>query len=122
VAFGFRRAEPVRPTQERRRAPRVELRRGLIKIDSKTYPVKNLSTQGFVVTPYDGDLIAHQRVYLTLVLAVGDQERDFATDAVVVRRQPGSLAGRFNDLRRDARRVIEQYFQAKPTKPARQPG
>jgi hypothetical protein len=119
VVFGFRRAEPASHIQERRRAPRVEPKRSVVKIDSKIYTVKNLSTRGFVLTPYEGDLVAHQRVYLTLVLPVGGEERDFATDAVVVRRQSGTLAARFNDLRRDARRAIELLFQPKP---ARQPG
>ncbi|MEJ0072178.1 MAG: hypothetical protein WDO24_29580 [Pseudomonadota bacterium] len=63
---------------------------------------------------YEGDLIAHQRVYLTLVLAVDGKERDFATDAVVVRTGPRALAGRFNDLRRDARHAIEQYLAPRP--------
>lgn len=104
---------------ERRAAPRVELKRGMAKIDSKTFSVKNLSTRGFVLESYQGDLVAHQRVYLTLVLAVGGEERDFATDAVVVRTDERSLAARFNNLRRDARQAIEQYFAPRP---ARQPG
>jgi len=102
---------------ERRAAPRVELKRGMAKIDSKTFAVKNLSTRGFVLDAYEGDLVAHQRVYLTLVLAVDGHERDFATDAVVVRTGQRTLAGRFNDLRRDARRAIEQYLVARPARP-----
>jgi len=117
VAFGFRNAGGhATPVSDRRRAPRVELKHGVAKIDSKTFPVKNLSTQGFVLAPYEGDLIAHQRVYLTLVLAVNGKERDFATDAVVVRTGHQTLAARFNDLRRDARRAIELYFQARPVR------
>jgi hypothetical protein len=117
--FGFRHAAHGAAASERRHAPRVELKHGVAKIDSKTFPVKNLSTKGFVLEPYQGDLVAHQRVYLTLVLAVNGQERDFATDAVVVRTADQTLAGRFNDLRHDARRAIERYFLARP---ARQPG
>ena len=118
--FGFRHgADHTHARPERRRAPRVELKRGLAKIDSKTYPVKNVSTEGFVLTPYDGDLVTRQRVYLTLVLAIDGKEFDFATDAVVVRTDARTLAGRFNDLRRDARRAIEHYVTARP---ARRPG
>jgi hypothetical protein len=118
VVFGFRSAAGRGPAvRERRTAPRVELKHGLAKIDSKTFPVKNLSTHGFVLGAYEGDLIAHQRVYLTLVLAVNGQELDFATDAVVVRTSDRTLAGRFNNLRHDARRAIEQYFQARTTRP-----
>jgi hypothetical protein len=117
VAFGFRHAGgQAAAISERRRAPRVELKHGVVKIDSKTFPVKNLSTQGFVLAPYEGDLIAHQRVYLTLMLAVNGKQRDFATDAVVVRTDHQTLAARFNDLRRDARRAIELYFQARPAR------
>jgi hypothetical protein len=120
VVFGFRNAAGRAVAAiERRRVPRVALKHGVAKIDSKSFPVKNLSTQGFVLEPYQGDLITHQRVYLTLVLAINGQERDFATDAVVVRAADQTLAGRFSDLRHDARRAIEQYFLARP---AGQPG
>jgi len=91
---------------DRRRAPRIELKRGSVKVDSKTFTLKNLSTQGFLLTPYDGDLVARQRVYLTLTLQVDGQELDYATDAQIVRIDARNLAGRFNDLRPDARRAI----------------
>jgi hypothetical protein len=91
---------------DRRRAARIELKRGSVKVDSKTFTLKNLSTQGFLLTPYDGDLVARQRVYLTLTLQVDGQELDYATDAQVVRIDARNLAGRFNDLRPDARRAI----------------
>ena len=93
---------------ERRRAPRIELKRGGAKVDSKTFVLKNVSTQGFLLEAYDGDLIARQRVYLTLMLPVDGQELDYRTDAQVVRIDARNLAGRFNDLRPDARRAIER--------------
>ena len=92
---------------DRRRAPRIELKRGSAKVDSKTFSLKNVSTQGFLLTPYDGDLVARQRVHLTLLLQVDGQEHDYAIDAQVVRLDARNLAGRFNDLRPDARRAIE---------------
>jgi hypothetical protein len=96
--------------QDRRRAPRIELKQGTAKVDSKTFPLKNLSTTGFLLTPYQGDLIAHQRVYLTLLLPIDGAERDFLTDAQVVRLDANTLAGRFNNLRPDARRTIERLL------------
>jgi hypothetical protein len=112
--FGFRSADRGTASSERRRVPRVAPKQGVALIDSKTFPLKNVSIQGFVVEPYEGDLIAHQRVYLTLVLPINGEPRDFATDAVVVRAHDRTLAGRFNNLRHDARRAIEHYFRARP--------
>ena len=93
---------------ERRHAPRVELQRASAKVDRKTFPLANLSTAGFLLGAYEGDLIARQRVYLTLLLEVDGQQHDYLTDAVVVRLSDKRLAGRFGDLRRDARRAIER--------------
>ena len=104
------RASRTQSVVERRRAPRIELKRGAVKVDSKTFSLKNLSTGGFLLTPYDGDLIARQRVYLTLLLQVDGKEQDYLTDAHVVRVAERDLAGRFIDLRTDARRVIERLF------------
>ena len=98
---------------ERRHAPRIELKRAAAKIDSKTYPLANLSAAGFLLGAYDGDLITRQRVYLTLQLEVDGQQQDYLTDAVVVRMADKSLAGRFGDLRRDARRAIERLMVPK---------
>jgi hypothetical protein len=109
VAFLNRKARQPQ-IQDRRRAARLELKRGSVKVDSKTFSLKNLSTAGFLLTAYQGDLIARQRVYLTLLLPVDGQERDFPTDAQVVRINQHDLACRFNDLRPDARRTIERLL------------
>ena len=98
-------------SSERRHAPRVAFKRGAaVKVDSKTFPLANLSTQGFLCGAYEGDLIARQRVYLTLQIEVDGKQQDYLTDAVVVRLSDKSLAGRFSDLRRDARRAIERLI------------
>ena len=95
---------------DRRRLPRVEVKEGAVKIDSKTFPLKNISMTGFLLTPYQGDLVARQRVYLTLMLKVDGKDVDFPTDALIVRIGPSGLAGRFFDLRKDARRAIERLM------------
>jgi hypothetical protein len=95
---------------ERRRLPRIEVKGATAKIDSKSFPLKNLSISGFLLSPYDGDLVARQRVYLTLMLKIDGQDQDYLTDAVIVRLGTGGLAGRFNDLRKDARRAIERLL------------
>ena len=96
--------------QDRRRAPRIEPKVASAKVDSKTFSLKNVSTAGFLLTPYQGDLIARQRVYMTLLLQIDGKEQDFDIDAQVVRIDAQTLAGRFNDLRPDARRTIERLF------------
>ncbi len=108
--MGFLKRGAQNAPVDRRRAPRIELRRAAAKVDSKTYPLKNLSTAGFLMTPYEGDLVAHQRVYLTLVLQIDGKEHDYLTDAHVVRLAERNLAGRFIDLRPDARRLIERLI------------
>ncbi|MBI3516240.1 MAG: hypothetical protein HY060_19585 [Proteobacteria bacterium] len=95
---------------ERRHAPRIALKRASAKVDSKTFPLANVSTTGFLLGAYEGDLIARQRVYLTLMIEVDGQPQDYLTDAVVVRLSDKSLAGRFGNLRRDARRAIERLM------------
>lgn len=108
--FGVRELPPAGPRAERRRARRIAVRQAQAQIDSRIFPLANLSAGGFLVAPYAGDLIAHQRVYLTLLLPAGDRMRDYAIDARVVRRADGALAGRFHDLRPDARRAIARLL------------
>lgn len=106
---------PGSSPQDRRQMPRIELKHGSAKVDSKTYRLKNISTTGFLLQPYRGDMVPRQRVYLKLIIMVNGQEREFAVDAFVVRVVGDSLAARFFSLRPDARRVIESFQRHLPT-------
>lgn len=86
------------------------MRQAQARIDSHVFPIANLGAGGFLLAPWQGDLIAHQRVYLTLVLPTGDGLRDYAIDAQVVRATGHGLAARFHDLRPDARRAIARLL------------
>jgi hypothetical protein len=84
-----------------------------IRIDSKSYPVFNISEAGFVIEPYEGDLVAKQRVYFDLVVRLGEQERTFRAEGTVARVKDRSLACRFNDLRRDALFAVQQLIASR---------
>lgn len=96
------------------RAPRVPMVDASVSIDRKVYPLQNWSLSGFLLSPYEGDLVPKQRVYLELLFKDGEKEVSFATDAIVVRVDGGGLAARFPpDIRPDARRAIENYFRVR---------
>ena len=115
--FGFRGrssdASSHAAAAQRGRTGRALYREAAIKIDSKTYPVLDINTQGFVVEHYEGDLVAKQRVYFDLMIQLGDREDIYRTEAVVVRTKDKVLVCRFEDLRRDASRAIEQLVAAR---------
>lgn len=94
------------------RATRVPMMDASVSIDRKVYPLQNWSVSGFLLSPYEGDLVPRQRVYLELLIREGEREMSFATDAIVVRVDQGGLAARFPpDIRPDAKRAIDAYFK-----------
>lgn len=96
--------------QDQRAAPRVEVPGALMRIDSKEFPIANISVSGFLIAPYEGDLILRQKFYLTLVLPDGDKTADFNVEARVARLAPAGLGAYFLDLRLDARMAIEELL------------
>lgn len=105
--FGFLK-KPI-DIQEQR-APRVEVPGAVVRIDTKEFPVANISVSGFLIAPYEGDLIVRQKFYLTLVLPDGDKTLDFKTEARVARLTPEGLGAYFLDLRVDARFAVEELL------------
>jgi hypothetical protein len=103
----FEAAPPPKSKSPSPRRHQAELKGLSVKIDSKTYPLRDLCLSGFMVEPYQGDLIEKQRVYLNLILNHGEHRAEFRTEALVVRIENNALVGRFTDLRRDAQRAIE---------------
>jgi hypothetical protein len=79
---------------------------GQVKIDSKTFPVTDISESGVVIDSFTGDLIVKQRVYFDLILPVGEKDESFRCEASIVKLEKGRLVAKFLDLRADARRVI----------------
>jgi hypothetical protein len=84
------------------------VREAAVKIDSKTYPVKDINELGFVVAHYQGDLVPRQRVYFDLLIQLGEREDAYAVDGLVVRTADRTLVCKFNDLRPDAKRALAQ--------------
>lgn len=106
--FGFSKKPAV--AQDQRAAPRVAVPGALVRIDSKEFPIVNISVSGFLIAPYEGDLIVRQKLYLTLILPDGDKIMEFKTEARVARITPEGLGAYFIDLRVDARFAIEELL------------
>lgn len=105
--------KPAAAGDERRAAPRIEGTGALVRVDSKEYQVANISTGGFLLKPYDGDLIKHQKFYLTLVFPDGENTLEFAADARVARLGPEGLGAYFLNLRPDAQAFLFEYQQSR---------
>jgi len=104
--------------EERRAAPRVETTGWFARIDRREFPIANISASGFLVSPYQGDLIKHQKFYLTLVIpadaSVPDSKPvEFKVDARVARVGPFGLGAYFLDAHPNVRMAIEVYLQQK---------
>ena len=70
----------------RRKAPRVDARgEASVIIDGKSYRMKNWSTEGVLVGPYNGGLIAKQRSRVTIKLKDDKFNIDFDADVLVMR-------------------------------------
>lgn len=117
----FDAAPPPEPKSPSPRRHQPELKGLSVKIDSKTHPLRDLSLAGFLIEPYEGDLVAKQRVYLNLILSDGQHQSEFRTVALVVRIENNVLVGRFIDLRRDAQRAIEALLGDAAVRGMRQP-
>jgi hypothetical protein len=108
--LGFRGRPGGRSAQAEGGRGRVTQPDASIQIDSKSYPVFNISEAGLVISPYEGDLVPKQRVYFDLVVRLGEQERSFRIEGTVAQVKDQSLACRFNDLRRDALHAVQQLI------------
>jgi hypothetical protein len=96
---------------ERRQSPRVAVPPECqIRIGTKSYPLRNWSTSGFIAGPYDGDLGVKQRFKLTVAVRQDHFNIEFDAEAVVVRIDASGLAARFVFLPPAQKRQIEAYF------------
>jgi hypothetical protein len=95
----------------RRKAPRVDARgEASVIIDGKTYRLKNWSTQGILVGPYNGGLIAKQRSRVTIKLKDDKFNIDFDADVLVMRVDDEGLACRFFLLHPGQKKQIQEYL------------
>jgi hypothetical protein len=78
-----------------------------VKIDSKVFPILDISESGFVIDEYQGDLVVKQRFYFDLVVPVGDKEQTYRTEALAVKVDGTRLVGKFLDARRDLQRAVQ---------------
>jgi hypothetical protein len=109
--FGSRSRKSAVTTTAGSRARQRDRPAATVKIDSKVFPVVDMNEAGLIVEPYDGDLVVKQRVYFDLIIPLGEKDEMFRAEATVMRRDGDRLIGKFNDLRKDARRAI-QYIAA----------
>ncbi len=96
----------------RRKAPRVDARgEASVIIDSKSYRMKNWSTEGILVGPYNGGLIAKQRSRVTVKLKDDKFDIDFDVDVLVMRVNDDGLACRFFLLHPSHKKQIMEYLE-----------
>ena len=111
--FFSRNHDPVaaNDSAEKRSAPRVPTpAECVVRIDSKTYPLRNWSTVGFLAGPYDGQARVKQRLKLSVRVRQDHFDIAFDAEAIVVRIDQTGIAGRFIFLPPDKQRQIEAYF------------
>jgi len=117
----FRGGRSANAEQGPARTGRSLFREAAVKIDSKTYPITDINENGFIIEPFDGDLVPKQRVYFDLLIKVGDREDTYRAEATVIRTTNKTLVCRFNDLRRDAshalQRLVASRLQHPPSRP-----
>lgn len=106
----------VKRPPDRRREGRTGGISGSISISGRLYPLKDLSSRGFAVRGYRGELCPGDRVPLSLSLGRPGKGFDFVCQALVVRveRSRGELAGVFADLDAETREAIAAYVDVPP--------
>ncbi len=70
----------------------------------------NISTGGFLLNPYDGNLTKGQTFNVTLVFPDGDDMVEFDAEACVARRGPEGLGAYFVNLQPDAKAFLQAYL------------
>jgi hypothetical protein len=96
----------------RRKSPRVDARgEASVIVDGKSYRLKNWSTQGVLVGPYNGGLIPKQRSRITIKLKDDKFNIDFDVDVLVMRVDDDGLACRFFLLHPAQKKQIEEYLE-----------
>lgn len=66
-------------------APAVATGPASVVIGSQEYGIAELKVRTFRISPYDGDLIAHQGVRFTLKFSLGGEEVSFPGTGIVLR-------------------------------------
>ena len=96
---------------DRRRAPRIETPpECFVVIDGRQYGLRNWSSSGLLVSPYDGDLKENRG--FAVRIAIRQEPYNFVIDAraIVVRRDAGGLAARFITMSAQHRQLLDDYF------------
>ena len=106
----------VKRPPDRRRDGRAAGISGSVSLSGKLYHLKDLSSRGFAIRGYRGELCPGDRVPLSLSLGRSGEGLDFACQAVIVRveRGRGELAGVFADLDGETREAISDYIDVLP--------
>jgi len=105
----FRSGKIADDAREHERAPGLGAR---VTIDRKSYPVEDLSTGGFRLHPYDGDLIARQQFSFRFHLVLNGESYEFPARGLVVRIGETGLAAKYQKPQPYYRHILEEYLRA----------
>ena len=99
---------------ERRHEPRIVAVDGAVEIDGRTYPVKNWSPGGFLVSSCAIERVVSESLDIRFRAQLGQQMLDIACRAIVVRLDADrqELAGCFAKMDDAAMGEIAKHFRA----------
>lgn len=88
--------KPVRRPAPPRTKPAAPASKGMVKIDKHVFNVRELSRKGFILDPYDKDIvIAGQKFRFEIDAKDGDEIYKGRAEAVVTKIVNGALAAAF---------------------------
>lgn len=96
---------------ERRQTERAIGAGARAKIDSKTFPIADISLGGVRVDRFFNDVALKQRLYLTVMLMIEGKVESFPAQAVVCRKGNHGLALQFRRLQPYATRKLSEFVR-----------
>lgn len=103
---------------ERRQWERVIGMGARAKIDSRTFPIADISMGGARIDRFFNDVAEKQRLYLTIMLMIEGKMESFPAQAVVRRKGNGGLALQFRRLQPYAEQKLSEFVRMNSFKPS----
>lgn len=114
--FGFLRKK--QDPADRRRWERVIGMGARAKIDSRTFPIADISMGGARIDRYFNDVAVKQRLYLTIMLMIEGKVETFPAQAVVRRKGNSGLALQFRKMQPYAEQKLSEFVRINSFKPS----
>jgi len=101
-----------RKNDENRKHDRIPGHGARVQIDSHHYPVEDISTVGFRLFPYEGDLIVRQQFSFRFKLVLSGESYDIPSHGLVVRIDEFGLAARYQRPQPYYQHIMAEYLRA----------